>query len=371
MRRVSIAVGPKGRLRVLLTALPVVLALGAGCHREPEMIPLIERTIYTTDRFYDVQSLSKDRAFVVGYAGKVLETTDGGRTWEPRKSGVDTALYAVSFVDDQNGWIAGQEGVILHTSDGGKTWEKQQSNAIQKDAELEQPLYLFAIHAVDKDHAWAVGDRSVLTSTSDGGKTWKSRKVAMELDISGGQSLASADPIFYGVKFTDLQHGWIVGEFGKIMHTEDGGETWKEQERTLMEGTGIFDLLDLPTLFSVHMTNGEKGVAVGLEGRIARTTDGGKRWAFDEADVDVPLVDPLFKVVEQPDGSAWAAGAAGEVMKRDAGETAWKRAKLGQDVLTWLHGMSFSDQQNGWLVGGYGLIFRTTDGGKSWLPSQG
>ena len=42
-------------------------------------------------------------------------------------------------------------------------------------------------------------------------------------------------------------------------------------------------------------------------------------------------------------GSAWAAGAAGEVMRREPGETAWKRAKLGQDVLTWLRGLSFSD----------------------------
>ena len=359
MRRVSIPVGL------------MALLLGLGCHREVEMLPLIERTIYVTDRFYDVQALSKDRAFVVGYGGKIVETADGGRTWEVRTSGVESGLYSVRFTDDQHGWIAGQEGLILHTADGGKTWQRQESHAVQKDGDVEQPLYLFSLYAVDNDHAWAVGDRSILTSTSDGGKTWRARKVPMELDISGGQSLASADPIFYDVKFIDLQHGWIVGEFGKIMHTEDGGETWKEQERSLMEGTGIFDLLDLPTLFGVYMSTAQAGVAVGLEGRIARTSDGGQRWTFDSVDVDVPLVDPLFKVVEQPDGSAWAAGAAGEVMRREPGETAWKRAKLGQDVLTWLHGISFSDAQNGWLVGGYGLIFRTTDGGNSWLPSQG
>jgi photosystem II stability/assembly factor-like uncharacterized protein len=350
----------------------VLLTVALGCHREVEMLPLIERTIYVTDRFYDVQALSTDRAFVVGYGGKILETTDGGRTWEPRPSGVETALYSVRFTDGEHGWISGQEGVILHTADGGKTWQKQESHATFTDPDTgEQPLYLFSVYAVDNDRAWAVGDRSIITSTSDGGKTWRGRKVAMETDLSGGQSLASADPILYDVKFTDAQRGWIVGEFGKIMHTEDGGETWKEQERSLMEGTGIFDLLDLPTLFGLHMVSGQEGVASGLEGRLARTTDGGQRWTFDPVEVDVPLVDPLFKVVQFPDGSGWAAGAAGEVMRREPGEQAWKRAKLGQDVLTWLHGISFSDQQHGWLVGGYGLIFRTTDGGKSWLPSQG
>jgi len=346
--------------------------LTLGCHREVEMVPLIERTIYTTDRFYDVQALSKDRAFVVGYGGKILETTDGGFSWEIRPSGVDTALYAVRFTDDQHGWIAGQEGIVLHTADGGRSWQPQTSNAIYEEKDgTKFPLYLFGLYAIDNEHAWAVGDRSILTSTSDGGKTWRARKVPMELDLSGGVSLAAADPIFYDVQFTDLQHGWIVGEFGKIMYTNDGGETWHEQERTLMEGTEIFDPLDLPTLYGLHMVDGQRGLAVGLEGRVAGTRDGGARWAFEPVKVDIPLVDPLFRVVEFPDGSGWAVGAAGEVIRRVPGDVAWTRANLGQDVLTWLHGMSFSDPQNGWLVGGYGLIFRTTDGGKTWLPSVG
>jgi photosystem II stability/assembly factor-like uncharacterized protein len=349
-----------------------LLLLALGCHREIEMVPLIERTIYATDRFYDVQALSKDRAFVVGYGGKILETTDGGRSWTVRTSGTDLALYAVRFVDDQNGWVSGQDGVLLHTTDGGKSWQKQESNAVHVDRDgSKQPLFLFSMYALDKDHAWAVGDRSILTSTTDGGQTWRARKVAMEVDLSGGESLAAADPIFYDVKFTDLQHGWIVGEFGKIMHTADGGETWHEQQRTLMEGTGIFDVLDLPTLYGAYMKNGQDGLAAGIEGHIARTRDGGARWTFDKVEADPPVVDPLFRLIELEDGSGWAAGAAGEVVHLEPGATTWKRAQLGQDVLTWLRGLSFSDQQHGWLVGGYGLIYRTTDGGKTWLPSQG
>jgi len=351
----------------------VLLGLFAlGCHREVEMVPLAERTIYTTDRFYDVQALSKDHAFVVGYGGKVLETKDGGFSWNILESGTDVALYAVRFTDEQHGFISGQDGLMLHTADGGKTWQKQESNAIFQDKDgSKQPLNLFGLWAADADHAWSVGDRSIITSTSDGGKTWKSRKVQMEADLSGGESMAAADPVLYDIRFIDAQNGWIVGEFGKIMHTTDGGETWRETEKTLMEGTGIFDVLDLPTLYGVYMTDAQKGVAAGIEGHVARTTDGGQRWAFDQLDVEYPLIDPLFRIVELQNGDGWAVGAAGEVVRRQPGETAWKRAKLGQDVLTWLRGLSFSDAQNGWLVGGFGLIYRTTDGGKSWLPSQG
>jgi photosystem II stability/assembly factor-like uncharacterized protein len=360
MRRSPIA----GALALVLCAL--------GCHREIEMVPLADRTIYTTDRFYDVQALSPERAFVVGYAGKILETTDGGRTWVQRPSGSDLALYSVRFADQEVGWISGQDGLILHTADGGKTWNRQESNAYFEDRETgKQPLFLFGLHALDRDHAYAVGDRSILTTTSDGGKTWIARKVAMEVDLSGGQSLAAADPIFYDVQFTDTQHGWIVGEFGKIMHTADGGETWKGQEATLMEGTNIFDLLDLPTLFGLHMIDAQNGIAAGLEGHIARTKDGGQRWTYDAVKVDYPLVDPLFQVFEFPDGTGWASGSAGEVVRRSPGDDAWGRAQLGQDVLTWLRGLHFFDKDHGWMVGGYGLIYRTTDGGKTWLPSQG
>jgi photosystem II stability/assembly factor-like uncharacterized protein len=351
----------------------VLCALAPGCHREIEMVPLVERTIYVTDKFYDVHAVSKDRAFIVGYGGKILETANGGASWDVRPSGTESALYAIEMVDGTHGWIAGQEGSILHTADGGKTWQSQESNATYTDPDgAKKRAYLFDLDALDASTAMAVGDRSVLTITTDGGKTWTSKKVPMELDTSGGESLAAADPIFYAVRFTDPKHGWIVGEFGKIMYTQDGGETWREQEKTLMEGTGFFDLLDLPTLFGIHAVDGQQAVASGLEGHVARTTDGGARWTFDKIDAgDVPLVDPIYDVTQLPDGTSWGVGAAGEVIRKGPADPAWTRAKIGQDVLTWLRAIDYSDERHGWMVGGFGLIFRTTDGGKTWLPSQG
>jgi photosystem II stability/assembly factor-like uncharacterized protein len=351
----------------------MLCALALGCHREVEMIPLVERTIYLTDRFYDVQALSKDHAVVVGYGGKILNTSDGGNNWTIQPSGTESALYSVDFGDDNSGWVVGQDGLILHTGDGGKSWKPQESNATFEDADgALKRAYLFAVDAIDAKTAYAVGDRSMLTMTTDGGETWTAHKVAMEADLSGGQSLAAADPIFYDVKFADAQNGWIVGEFGKIMRTADGGKTWREQTKSLLEGTEFFDVLDLPTLFGVHIVSPEEGVASGLEAHIARTTNGGEKWAYQKTDGgEVPLVDPLYDITELKNGIGWSVGAAGQVVRHEPNADVWMRAEIGQDVLTWLRAIDFSDDQNGWLVGGFGLIFRTTDGGKSWLPSQG
>jgi photosystem II stability/assembly factor-like uncharacterized protein len=117
----------------------------------------------------------------------------------------------------------------------------------------EKKAYLFAIDGLDDQRLWAVGDRSMLARTTDGGQTWTAGKVAMESDLSGGESIAATDPVFYDVEFADEHHGWIVGEFGKIMYTSDGGDTWHEQNRSLLEGSDFFDALDLPSLFGLYV----------------------------------------------------------------------------------------------------------------------
>jgi photosystem II stability/assembly factor-like uncharacterized protein len=33
--------------------------------------------------------------------------------------------------------------------------------------------------------------------------------------------------------------------------------------------------------------------------------------------------------------------------------------------------MSWLDENNGWVVGGLGMILHTKDGGKTWIPSLG
>jgi hypothetical protein len=46
------------------------------------------------------------------------------------------------------------------------------------------------------------------------------------------------DPALYAVRFIDEKNGWIVGEFGKILHTSDGGKTWTGPVR-VASGTGV------------------------------------------------------------------------------------------------------------------------------------
>jgi photosystem II stability/assembly factor-like uncharacterized protein len=349
-----------GWIRPLL--LLAAVAVGTGCHREAEEVPLLSRTISISDKFFDVQALSADHAVVIGYGGKILSTTDGGFTWSQVKSGTHTALYRLHFVDQNNGWISGQEGLILHTADGGKTWQRQKSGT---------NVYLFSLFFIDAERGWAVGDKSILLETRDGGSTWTMHKIvpASAKEMSAEEAIVSQDPVLYDVQFLDANTGWVVGEFGKIYHTTDGGQSWSEQEQSLL-GQEVVDILDIPTFFGIHMIDAQHGLVAGLDGKLAGTQDGAT-WQFQQMKLSYPIVDPLFNPILFADGTGWAIGAAGEVVRLATADGEWQRAKLGMEVVTWLRGMSWIDQQNGWIVGGFGLILHTKDGGQTWIPSLG
>jgi photosystem II stability/assembly factor-like uncharacterized protein len=345
--------------RVAATLLAAGMAI--GCHQEVELPPMPEAKISIIgDRFFDVKALTPERALVIGYRGKILETEDSGKTWSIIQTPTDRALYSIRFADDKTGWIAGQAGLILKTTDAGKTWTEQQSGTDK---------YIFAIYPLSTTHVYAIGDESMLLETRDGGQTWGSRKVAQsQQGVTEDIALAMKDPVFYDIEFADEQHGWIVGEFGTIQHTSDAGKTWTTQQESLL-GDEIVDVLDLPTFFGIHFVNAQEGIAAGLEGRIARTHDGGTTWKFDKIDEKYPLDDPLYAPFLFPDGKGWVIGSGGEVVTIDPGAEQWQRAKLGMRLFTWLRGIDFVDHNNGWIVGGFGTILRTKDGGKTWTQS--
>ena len=145
--------------------------------------------------------------------------------------------------------------MILHTVDGGKTWQRQKSGT---------DVYLFSIYFVDARHGWAVGDKSILLETRDGGANWSLHKIisASAKEMSAEEAVVSQDPVLYDVQFLDAKTGWVVGEFGKIYHTTDGGQTWSEQEQSLL-GEEVVDILDIPTFFGIRMIDAQHGVVAG------------------------------------------------------------------------------------------------------------
>jgi photosystem II stability/assembly factor-like uncharacterized protein len=139
-----------------------------------------------------------------------------------------------------------------------------------------------------------------------------------------------------------------VGQRGHILVSTDSGATWKQAAVPVSSD-----------LAAVYLVNDRKGWAVGHDGVVLATTDGGEHWAlqFDGLRANERLVEYMQRrVAEQP---------VSEKMKRLLGE-AQRNQELGADkpfLDVW-----FADENTGFIVGAYNLIFHTTDGGKNWQP---
>jgi hypothetical protein len=55
----------------------------------------------------------------VGGRGTIIRTTNGGTSWTPEVSGVDTILRDVYFTEPTRGWAVGMGGTIIHTGPSG------------------------------------------------------------------------------------------------------------------------------------------------------------------------------------------------------------------------------------------------------------
>lgn len=168
-------------------------------------------------------------------------------------------LFAIEFSDEKHGIIAGESGRVLRTSDGGESWTLSYIGT----SEL-----IRRVSFIDLRHAWAVGHRGSVFHSENGGETWT-------------QQRASDDVYLRDISFSDAENGWAVGHGATILNTKDGGASWQPQRITGYTGR------DLPRLHGVVALSADRAVAVGEFGVIVHTENGGELWTTTPVETDV------------------------------------------------------------------------------------
>jgi photosystem II stability/assembly factor-like uncharacterized protein len=182
---------------------------------------------------------------------------------------------------------------------------------------------------------WTVGDDATILHTEDGGATWKSQ--------NNGKGM------FYSVNFPSRGSGWAVGAGGAIWHSNDGGESWGGQK------SGV-----TTDLTEIVFVGPEFGWAVGDDGTILHTEDAGSTWKKQNSGTNNNLWSLTF-VSKQ---LGWAAGANGTILHTDDGGNSWKSQNSG--TVRGLIGLAFATNSAGWAVGQKGTILHTENGGSTW-----
>lgn len=168
------------------------------------------------------------------------------------------------------------------------------------------------------------------------------------------QSVVPTRAMLTGVSFPDALHGWAVGHDGVILHTDDGGKSWQRQDKGDELETIYLDVLFL---------DAERGFIVGAYGKFLRTQDGGKTWlAGTPADQDIHY----NRLIAAPGNRLLIAGESGSLLiSADAGLT-WHPSEVPYDGS--LFGYVPVDENRGIVHGLRGHILTTTDQGATWAP---
>jgi photosystem II stability/assembly factor-like uncharacterized protein len=285
----------------------------------------------------------------------VFHSTDGGVNWERQYISTTREFYDVFFIDSLKGWTANRLAMIWHTSNGGNSWQWQS---------LGFSHYATRIFFLDSMYGWAACWHGIVIRTIDGGDEW-TQVIIFWLP---------ADTVdFYGVSFVDTTKGWMcAGQYPKvrggdtifkkgqgfIVHSENGGDSWVLQKRDT-----IYDFFD--TKFKDSL----EGWVVGgndstTEACVYHTLDGGQTWNLQS----VPQEAKYLWSLELIDGNKlWAVGRNGTIIHSSDGGTSWEMQISGVD--TTLYDVDFADSLRG-LIAGDGVVLYTQDGGNTWLQSN-
>lgn len=152
-----------------------------------------------------------------------------------------------------------------------------------------------------------------------------------------------------------------VGQRGHIIYSDDRGKTWVQANVPVSSD-----------LVAVHFPTPRMGWAVGHDGVVLHSSDGGVNWSkqFDG------------RAAAQVMAGYYMAGSQcsvchGRVDSQFAGKPACPAAEaLMRNVKRFVNqgpdkpflDVWFESDTTGYIVGAFNLIFRTTDGGKVWEP---
>jgi len=298
---------------------------------------------------WGVSFLNEQQGWISGVHGLVFETTDGGVMWHSLNSGAGVEINDIEMFDSQRGLAVGINGYLLRTEDGGARWNVDRLKVT--GVVLFRDENLNAIDIVDDQFAVTVGNDGVAYKTADGGVTWTSigyPNLPGEFDISDAH-------------FRTRDEGWVVGQdfdlghFRTVYHTLDGGQTW----------TRPFD--DTGSLVSVTFV-GERGWISTLGSRFLRSTDGGATWTEGTLPNNALGFAPTTLDMQfASDGlTGYAVGWDGYVAKTTNGGVTWTLQNTGttERILSDLAIVSATEV---WASTYNGYAYHTANGGTTWV----
>lgn len=283
--------------------------------------------------FNDV--LSVPAGFIAAGRDGLLVQSDGNGNLTQLPSPASVLLTAVRGEPGQALWATGHDGLVLRQAPG-KAWQavldgrqinqmlqagaqrtlqqaQAASDAAPADPTLSQQLEdaqfylddaqasqdagparpLLDLWVRDERHAWVVGAYGVMLETDDGGRQWRLLDNLPNPERLHLNSVLETAP---GVLL-------VAGEGGRLYRSSDGGQHWEAQRQ--LGNASLYRLIPLATPGDV--------LVVGFGGFVARSQDAGLTWQT----LPVPSKSSLFGGTRLDTGAVVLVGQGGGLLYSD------------------------------------------------------
>lgn len=237
--------------------------------------------------------------------------------------------------------------------------------------EVSSPQSLFDVHFVDNHNGWAVSfdisnnatPEALVLHTSDGGMNWEVQTTFPFSSSFGGRLLA--------VDFLDATHGYVGGsapigcDLGPrcltVKGTSNGGLDWTDHSLPgVAHAVEALDFVDF-----------DNGWLVSGDNEIRHTSNGGlDEWPFQ---LGPGFTGPVLTGIEVANdlNNGWAVGRGPDLFRTIDGGLSWvsQIANIQPAVLQTsasFEDVDLVDANTAWAVGQSGLIIKTINGGADW-----
>ena len=286
----------------------------------------------------DIDFIDDNHGFLVGSNRLIMETTDGGKTWEERSlelaSEENFRLLDIDFKGEE-GWLLGQPSLVMHTYDGGKNWTRLSLGN-------KLPGQPFLITTIDRDKAELATTAGAIYSTSNSGESWEAKVV----DASGSGGVRD-------LRRTSEGDYVSVSSLGNFFSTLDrNSDTWIAHQRASSKRVQSIGFNPSGSLWMLSR---------GAEIRFNDNTEDLESWSKPI----IPILNGYnyLDMGWDPNGDIWAGGGNGTlIVSKDDGQT-WNSDPTASSLPTNYIKIVFINKDDlkeakGFILGERGYILR-------------
>ena len=211
--------------------------------------------------------------------------------------------------------LVGERGHILVNSPGQKDW-------IQVNVPVR--IMLCGVAAMG-DQVWAVGHDAVILHSPDAGANWNIQHRNTDMD-----------PLM-DLWFENEKQGLVIGAYGVVFRTEDGGNSWKEdiidwkdRPDDIFNDIHLFDITEAPdgTLYIACEKEASEKEPDSAKSFVLRSKDKGVSWEL----FMTGNIGSLFGIAVAKNGDVYTCGLRGKLFHSANQGATWKRIATGTTV---------------------------------------